>query len=152
VNAANNAFWMGSGVAGAIKRRGGAQIERDAMAQGPVDPGESVLTPAGALPARFVIHAAVMAQDLQTSAKLIRLATESALRLAADHGLVSIALPALGTGVGGFPLTDCAHVMLEAVRTHAAEGPTSLRDVRFVLYGREAHDAFAARASEIGHL
>ena len=93
-----------------------------------------------------------MAQDLQTSAHLIRLATESALRLAADHGLVSIALPALGTGVGGFPLRDCAQVMLEAVRAHAAEGPTSLKDVRFVLYGREAHDAFATRASEIGHL
>ncbi len=143
---------MGSGVAGAIKRRGGAQIERDAMAQGPVDPGESVLTAAGALPARFVIHAAVMGQDLHTNARLIRLATESALRLAADHALVSIALPALGTGVGGFPLGECATVMLEAVRAHAAEGPTSLKDVRFVLYGREAHDAFVAKAAEGGDL
>ncbi|HEY7058374.1 MAG TPA: macro domain-containing protein [Vicinamibacterales bacterium] len=147
VNAANNAFWMGSGVAGAIKRRGGAQIERDAMAQGPVDPGEAVMTPAGALPARFVIHAAVMGQDLRTNANLIRRATESALALAAEHALGSIALPALGTGVGGFPIDLCAEVMIGAVRTHAEEGRTSLKDVRFVLYGREAYETFAAAAN-----
>jgi O-acetyl-ADP-ribose deacetylase len=146
VNAANNAFWMGSGVAGAIKRRGGAQIERDAMAQGPVDPGEAVITAAGALPARFVIHAAVMGQDLRTDATLIRRATESALALAGAHNLTSVALPALGTGVGGFPLHECAKVMIGAVRHHAEHEKTSLRDVRFVLYGREAYDAFAQQA------
>jgi O-acetyl-ADP-ribose deacetylase (regulator of RNase III) len=149
VNAANNAFWMGSGVAGAIKRRGGAHIERDAMAQGPVDPGESVITSGGALPARYVIHAAVMGQDLRTDATLIRRATEHALALATEHGLTSVALPALGTGVGGFPLGECARVMLEAVREHAASGQTSLRDVRFVLYGREACQAFTTVAEEL---
>jgi O-acetyl-ADP-ribose deacetylase (regulator of RNase III) len=104
VNAANNAFWMGSGVAGAIKSRGGQQIERDAVAQGPVEPGESVVTGAGALAARHVIHAAVMGQDLETDGDLIARATASALARAAERGLASIAFPALGTGVGGFPL------------------------------------------------
>ena len=151
VNAANNAFWMGSGVAGAIKRRGGAQIERDAMAQGPVDPGESVITAAGALPARFVIHAAVMGQDLRTDATLIRNATSHALTLAAEQSLKSIAFPALGTGVGGFPLRECADVMMAAVREHAEQATTSLRDVRFVLYGREAYDAFLAAAEKSKH-
>ena len=149
VNAANNAFWMGSGVAGAIKRRGGAQIERDAMAQGPVDPGESVITGGGALRARFVIHAAVMGQDLRTDAGLIRQATDNALMLAAEHSLTSVAFPALGTGVGGFPLQDCARVMLDAVRSHAQQGTTSLRDVRFVLYGREAFDTFSSAAASM---
>lgn len=149
VNAANNAFWMGSGVAGAIKRRGGAQIERDAMAQGPVDPGEAVITAGGALRARFVIHAAVMGQDLRTNALLIRAAIDQALTLATEHSLRAIALPALGTGVGGFPLSDCARVMLQAVQDHAKGGQTTLRDVRFVLFGREAYEVFEAAVAEM---
>src|SRR5687768_4302244 len=75
VNAANNHFWMGAGVAGAIKARGGVEIEREAMAQGPVDPGRCVVTSGGRLAARHVIHAAVMGQDLVTSASIIERAT-----------------------------------------------------------------------------
>src|SRR5688572_3706840 len=120
VNAANNAFWMGSGVAGAIKARGGKSIEDEAMAQGPVEPGECVLTSAGRLAAKHVIHAAVMGQDLETSGALIDKATRNALRLAESRDLASIALPAFGTGVGGFPVAQCARIMVEAVRAHAA--------------------------------
>src|SRR5713101_8295182 len=87
VNAANSVFWMGSGVAGALKARGGQQIEADAMAQGPVEPGECVITSGGRLPARHVIHAAVMGQDLQTSATLIDRATCCALEIAEAHQL-----------------------------------------------------------------
>jgi len=147
VNAANNELWMGAGVAGAIKTRGGAEIEREAMAKGPIGVGEAVATGAGSLAARYVIHAAVMGQDLQTDAALVRRATASALGVAAGLGLRSIALPALGTGVGGFPLDACARVMLEAVRAHAA-GPTSLERVVFVLWGRPAYDAFATVVNE----
>jgi len=142
VNAANNAFWMGSGVAGAIKLRGGEQVEREAMAQGPVTPGESVVTSAGTLPAAHVIHAAVMGQDLRTDAELIHRATASALALAASRGFTSIAFPALGTGVGGFPIDACARVMLGAVREHISAG-TSLRVVEFVLFGKQAYEQFA---------
>jgi O-acetyl-ADP-ribose deacetylase (regulator of RNase III) len=141
VNAANSALWMGSGVAGAIKARGGAEIEREARAQGPILPGQAVITGAGRLPARHVIHAAAMGPDLVTSEALIRQATVSALDLAASRQLQSIAMPALGTGVGGFPLSACARVMLEAVLAHAAT-PTTIRTVRFVLYGRDAAAAF----------
>ena len=104
VNAANNHFWMGSGVAGALKARGGIQLETDAMAQGPVEPGEGVMTSGGRLPARFVIHAAVMGQDLRTSAAVIDRATRNSLRLAETHQLASVAFPAFGTGVGGCPI------------------------------------------------
>lgn len=141
VNAANNAFWMGGGVAGAIKAAGGAVIEREAMAQGPVEPGESVITSAGSLAARHVIHAAVMGQDLQTDASLIRRATMSALALASRHHLSSVAFPALGTGVGGFPIDECARIMAGAVRDHA-KTTTSLRLVEFVLFGTRAYEAF----------
>ena len=148
VNAANNAFWMGSGVAGAIKSRGGPIIEDEAVAQGPVEPGECVITSAGRLAARHVIHAAVMGQDLKTSAWLIETATRNALRLAESNALVSIALPAFGTGVGGFPIAQCAHIMMKTVQSHAA-AVTSLRLVRFVLFGGDAYHAFDRAAREI---
>jgi O-acetyl-ADP-ribose deacetylase (regulator of RNase III) len=147
VNAANNEFWMGTGVAGAIKARGGVEIEREAMAAGPVTPGECVMTSAGRLAARHVIHAAVMGQDLRTSAALIETATVNALALADRHGLQSISLPALGTGVGGFPLSECARLMLGAIKD-AAGRATSLRLVRMVLFGDAAYQAFAAAARE----
>jgi O-acetyl-ADP-ribose deacetylase (regulator of RNase III) len=150
VNAANNAFWMGSGVAGAIKSRGGQQIERDAVAQGPVEPGESVVTGAGALAARHVIHAAVMGQDLETDGDLIARATASALARAAERGLASIAFPALGTGVGGFPLRECARVMADAVRAHA-QTPTTVRLVEFVLFGQRAFAEFASGLDRYTH-
>jgi O-acetyl-ADP-ribose deacetylase (regulator of RNase III) len=147
VNAANNALWMGSGVAGAIKARGGVEIEREAMAQGPIQPGESVLTGGGRLIARHVIHAAAMGQDLTTGRRLIDAATRSALALANQHGLKSIAFPALGTGVGGFPVAECAEVMLDALWDHVAGG-TSLTAVEFVLFGSRAFREFADVADQ----
>ena len=148
VNAANNAFWMGGGVAGALKARGGQAIEAEAMAQGPVEPGECVITSGGKLPARHVIHAAVMGQDLQTSAAFIERATRSALELAVSRQLVSIAFPAFGTGVGGFPPSECAHIMIRAVARHA-ETATSLRRVRFVLFGQAMYRTFADAAAAL---
>jgi O-acetyl-ADP-ribose deacetylase (regulator of RNase III) len=142
VNAANNAFWMGAGVAGALKARGGQIIEADAMAQGPVEPGECVVTSGGRLAARYVIHAAVMGQDLRTSTTLIDCATRNALRMAEARQIASIAFPAFGTGVGGFALDECARVMIEAIRAHAGAA-ASLRLVRLVLFGLPAYRAFA---------
>jgi O-acetyl-ADP-ribose deacetylase (regulator of RNase III) len=146
VNAANNQFWMGAGVAGAIKARGGASIEAEAIAQGPVEPGACVVTSGGRLRARRVIHAAVMGQDLRTSAALIERATRNSLSLAEREQLTSIAFPAFGTGVGGFPLGECARIMIEVIRTHRAG---SLRLVRLVLFGQQAYRAFAATAGEL---
>jgi O-acetyl-ADP-ribose deacetylase (regulator of RNase III) len=148
VNAANNHFWMGGGVAGALKARGGAQIEAEAMAQGPVEPGACVITSAGRLSARHVIHAAVMGQDLLTSAPIIDRATRNALRLADTRRLESIALPAFGTGVGGFAVDECARIMIEAIR---AETPllASVRRVRFVLFGGAAYRTASEVAGEL---
>ena len=104
VNAANNELWMGSGVAGAIKAKGGIEIEEEAKAKGPIKVGEAVATTAGKLKAKFVIHAAVMGQDSKTNENYIRNATLSSLKEAEELNLSSIAFPALGTGVGGFPI------------------------------------------------
>jgi O-acetyl-ADP-ribose deacetylase len=144
-NAANNHLWMGSGVAGAIKRAGGEEIEREAVQLGPIEVGEAVATGAGRLPARWVVHGAVMGQDLRTNAELVRGTTESCLRAADELGAESLALPAFGTGVGGFPLDECARIMVEAVRGYE---PSSLKRVIFAVFGPEAKTAFeAARAS-----
>lgn len=148
VNAANNAFWMGSGVAGALKATGGPAIEADAMAQGPVDPGECVVTSGGHLAARYVIHAAVMGQDLRTSSSLIERATRNSLAQAEALHLGSIAFPAFGTGVGGFPIDQCARVMLAAISAHVTAG-SSLRLIRLVMFGLPAYRAFAEVAAEL---
>jgi O-acetyl-ADP-ribose deacetylase len=138
-NAANNHLWMGAGVAGAIKRAGGEEIEREAVAQGPIEVGEALATSAGRLPANWVIHGAVMGQDLKTNAELVRRTTESCLRIADELGAESLALPAFGTGVGGFPLEECARIMVEGVRSHE---PSSLKRVIFAVFGADAKAAF----------
>ncbi len=146
VNAANNHFWMGGGVAGAIKRAGGKSIEEEAMRAGPKPVGEAVLTGGGSLKAKFVIHAAVMGQDLETDSSKILAATMSSLRLAESRGIKSIAFPALGTGVGGFPLPDAAALMIEAAASFLQKS-SALRRVTFILFGDEAYNAFRKQIS-----
>jgi O-acetyl-ADP-ribose deacetylase (regulator of RNase III) len=138
-NAANDHLWMGAGVAGALKRAGGDEIEREAVALGPVEVGTAVATGAGSLPAKHVIHGAVMGQDLRTSADLVRRTTKSCLELADELGVGSLALPAFGTGVGGFPLEECAEIMVGEARVYE---PRSLERVVFAVYGDEARRAF----------
>jgi len=138
-NAANDHLWMGAGVAGAIRRAGGDEIEDEAVALGPIKVGDAVATGAGRLPARYVIHGAVMVQDLQTNGKLIGRTTLRCLEVADELGLESVALPAFGTGVGGFSLDECARIMVDAVRCHE---PKTLRRVVFAVFGEDARNAF----------
>ena len=149
VNAANNEFWMGSGVAGAIKRAGGQIIEEEAMNKGPVMPGEAVFTCAGKLRLKYVIHAAVMGQDLHTNNKLIRQATIASLNTSEKLNLKSVAFPAFGTGVGGFPMQACANIMITTVRAYEPLA-RSLQRVQFCLFDDVAYRLFteAARKSE----
>jgi O-acetyl-ADP-ribose deacetylase (regulator of RNase III) len=133
VNAANNHLWMGSGVAGAIKRKGGKEIEDEAVSKGPIPVGEAVVTKAGGLKARVVIHAAGMGQDLVPTEVSIRNSTLNALRRASELGLESIAFPLIGSGVGGFPVDEVARIMLGAV-TEFMGKETSVKDVRFAAF------------------
>ena len=142
VNAANSGLWMGSGVAGAIKKKGGQQIEDEAIAQGPIPIGEAVATGAGNLKARYVIHAAGMGPNLVTDEDKIRQSTRNALLRAHELGLGSISLPSIGTGVGGFGLSHCAETMLAEAKAFLTEHETSISEVRFVLWGREAYSRF----------
>ncbi len=141
VNAANTQLLLGSGVAGAIREGGGPEIQRECDAHGPVPLGGAVLTTAGDLPARCVIHAAGMEPGRAATEQSLRDCTRETLELARRRGLRSIAFPAIGTGVGGFSMQRCAEIMLEAAEQHAAD-PTPLEEIRFVLYGEPAYRVF----------
>lgn len=138
-NAANDQLWMGAGVAGAIKREGGEEIEREAVSLGPIPLGDAVATGGGRLRARHVIHGAVMGQDLTTTPDLVARTTRRCLEVADELEARSLALPAFGTGVGGFPLDECARLMVREARTFE---PRSLERVVFAVYGAEAEQAF----------
>ncbi len=141
VNAANNRMLMGGGVAGAIKRAGGKVIEDEAVKKGPIPIGEALATKAGSLNAKYVIHAAVMGMDFQTDAEKIRNVTHSSLLRAEELGIKSIAFPALGTGVGGFPMDECARIMGKEVSEYG-KGKTGIEKVIFVLYDEAAYRTF----------
>jgi len=148
VNAANDHLWMGSGVAGAIKSKGGAEIEEEAIARGPIQIGEAVVTSAGKLKAKYVIHAVVMGQDLQTNEKYIRDATLNSLKRAEELKLSSIAFPALGTGVGGFSIDKCAEVLIDIAVRFFIEGK-SVKEVHFVLFGKQDFDFFNSALEKV---
>jgi len=138
-NAANTQLKHGGGVAAAISRAGGPQVQRESDAKAPIGLGDAVETTAGDMPARYVIHAATMELGGPTSAEIISRATHSTLAKADELGCRSLALVAFGTGVGGFPLKDAARLMVGAVREHK---PRSLQRVVFAVHGDEAERAF----------
>jgi O-acetyl-ADP-ribose deacetylase (regulator of RNase III) len=150
VNAANTTLAMGTGVAGALKKRGGVVIEEEAMRLGPVEVGEAVLTTAGNLRASHIIHAAVMGTDLKTDPETIGKTTQAVLALAVKHKLTSLAFPALGTGVGHVPPPLAAEAMMDAVVSHLKVGGSTLKRVVFVLYQDEAHRAFVDTLKRLG--
>jgi O-acetyl-ADP-ribose deacetylase (regulator of RNase III) len=143
VNPANLSLWMATGVGGAIKRAGGDVIEFAAVRQAPVPLGESIVTPAGQLAARAVIHAVSLDRDRRTSGPVIEAAVRSAMARAREIGATSIAFPALGTGVGGFPLEEAARITVETVRQELTRSP-NVEHVIFALRGAAAYEAFGA--------
>jgi O-acetyl-ADP-ribose deacetylase (regulator of RNase III) len=145
VNAANNDLILGGGVAGAIARRGGPTIQAECRAIGTIEVGDAAITGGGQLRARFVVHAASMRLGGHTSTESLRSSTRRSLEIASERGLQSIAFPAVGTGIAHFPLEDCARIMLEEVVRHGAHA-TSLKEVRFVLFGDRAEAAFRGEA------
>jgi O-acetyl-ADP-ribose deacetylase (regulator of RNase III) len=142
VNAANNDLILGAGVAGAIYRKGGESIQQECNEIGSIPVGYAAITGGGKLKARFIIHAASMGLGgVRTTAKTLRTSTAHSLRLAAERKLKSIAFPAIGTGVSGFPLDECAQIMLTETIQHL-QGETSLESVYFVLFDARARDVF----------
>jgi O-acetyl-ADP-ribose deacetylase (regulator of RNase III) len=141
VNAANNDLILGGGVAGAIRRKGGDQIQRECSEIGSIPVGYAAITTGGRLKAKNVIHAASMQLGGRTTADALRHSTAHALRISDERGLKTIAFPAVGTGIAGFDLRECAEIMLSEAARHL-NGKTSLGTIYFVLFDAEAKNIF----------
>jgi O-acetyl-ADP-ribose deacetylase (regulator of RNase III) len=141
VNAANNDLMLGGGVAGAIRAKGGPSIQAECDKLGPIPIGEAAITGAGKLRAHYVIHAASMRLGGRTSETALRDSTSNSLKRATERGLKSIAFPAIGTGIAGFPIERCAVVMLEEIRDHLRAG-TSLERIELVLFDEHGLGVF----------
>ena len=143
-NAANTELKHGGGVAAAISRAGGPEVQRESDERAPIGLGEAVETTAGKMPARWVIHAATMELGGPTSAEIIERATRSTLDKAEELGARSLGLVAFGTGVGSFPLDEAARVMVRAAKEH--EG--ALERVVFAVHGEDAERAFGEAVAD----
>ena len=141
VNAANSQLVLGAGVAGAIREKGGPSIQEECDRHGPIEVGEAAVTGAGALHARFVIHAAGMAPGCQASEQSVRGSVRRSFELARENGCATVAVPAIGAGIGGFSPQRCAEILIEEARSHLASA-TSLEEIRFVLLGEPTYRVF----------
>ncbi len=149
VSPAGTSLWMSTGVAGELKRAGGDEIEFAAIRQAPAAVGSAVVTPAGRLAARYVIHAVSLDRDRRTNAESIERAARSVMMRARELGIASIAFPALGTGLGGFPLSAAARIAVDAVRDEL-HVPSTIEHVVFALRGAAAYEAFATALGDAG--
>ena len=150
VNAANNDLQLGGGVAGAIRRAGGPSIQDECDAHGPVMVGQAAITGAGRLRARYVIHAASMSLGGRTTRVSLKSSMDEVFRLARMHDVRSLAVPAVGTGIAGFPIDECARVMAESLEA-ALTGGWEASEVRFVLFGEDAKTPFEAAFWSVFH-
>ncbi|MFX1579746.1 MAG: macro domain-containing protein [Promethearchaeota archaeon] len=140
-NAANSDLWMGSGVAGAIKAKGGHQIEDEALSMGPIKPGQAVMTTAGALPSRYVIHCAGMPPGGRATQGNVLSSVQSALNIASDNNLASLAFPAIGAGVGGLSEEQSAKAIVEGIH-HFSRNPGSVKEITLVGLNKYVSDCF----------
>lgn len=143
VNAANNELQLGGGVAGAIRRAGGPAIQDECDAHGAINVGEAAITGGGKLRARYVIHAASMSLGGRTTNSSLKSSMDHAFRLASEHEVATIAIPAVGTGIAGFPIDECARVMADCLREALSHG-WQPQEVRFVLFGEDSKRVFEA--------
>jgi len=148
VNPANSHMLMGGGVAGAIKAKGGEEVEVEARKSAPVPIGGAIATRAGRLPSRYVIHAPTMQRPEAATTKDVGKAMKGALRVADDLGIAKLAFPGMGTGVGGLDYYDAGRAMLEAIKSHL-EGKTCLKEAILVAWNSEAHEKFSKALNEI---
>jgi O-acetyl-ADP-ribose deacetylase len=141
VNAANTDLMLGGGVAGAIRTKGGPRIQAECNQHGPIPLGEAAVTTGGKLKARYVIHAAGMHLGGRASERSVRDATRNSLKRATEKGIKSVAFPAIGAGIAGFPMDRCAEVMLEEIRAHL-EREAVPEQVEMVLFDQTALSVF----------
>jgi O-acetyl-ADP-ribose deacetylase (regulator of RNase III) len=146
-NAANSDLWMGSGVAGAIKSKGGQQIEDEALSMGPIRPGQAVMTTAGELPSKYVLHCAGMPPGGRATYWKVLSSVQEALNIASDHNLRSIAFPAIGAGVGGLSEEQSAKAIVEGI-SHYTRDSGSVEEITLVGLNKYVCDCFCKAINE----
>ena len=144
VNAANSQLVLGGGVAGAIRRKGGPEIQVECNRKAPIQVGQAVITTAANLPARYVIHAVGPRMGEGDEDRKLENATLSSLKVADENNLRSLAFCAISTGIFGFPMERCAEIMLKTTLEHL-NGSTGLERVVFCLYDGQALEVFQRR-------
>lgn len=142
VNAANTELVLGSGVAGAIRKKGGPSIQLECDEIGPIELGEAAVTGAGSLRARFIIHAAGMRPGGSVDKRSLQDSTRNSLLRAGENGIKTVAFPAIGTGVGGFPAPECAEIMIDIISEYISNKGTSLEKIYIVLFDDSAYGIF----------
>jgi len=149
VNPANSMMIMGGGVAGAIRRVGGREIEDEAVRHAPVPVGKAIATKAGKLGAKYVIHAPTMESPaMSIGRENVRLAVKGTLECAEQLGIRSVAFPGMGTGVGGLNLEEAARTMIGQIKRHVDRG-TSLRQIVLVAFGDDLAQAFEKAINDV---
>jgi O-acetyl-ADP-ribose deacetylase (regulator of RNase III) len=143
VNAANNVLQLGGGLAGAIRQAGGPAIQEACNDIGTIPLGQAALTTAGTLPAMYVIHQASMEPGRQTTPDALRDSTQAVLQIAEQReDIRTLAFPATGTGIAGFPVDQAADIMIREVLDHVREHETTLEEIVFVLFDERTRQAF----------
>ncbi|MBD3211186.1 MAG: O-acetyl-ADP-ribose deacetylase [Candidatus Lokiarchaeota archaeon] len=143
VNAANAQLIMGGGVAGAIKSKGGLEIQKEATKKAPISVGEAVITTGGELQARYVIHAVGPRQGEGEEETKLKNATQNSLKLMDINNLRTIAFPAISTGIFGYPIEKCADIMISMTKSYLNRNTdTGIEEVIFCLYTQEDYDIF----------
>ncbi len=150
VNAANSQLILGGGVAGAIRRKGGPSIQAECDPKAPIPVGGAVLTGAGNLKARYVIHAVGPRMGEGDEDRKLQQAALNTLRIADENRLQSIAFCAISTGIFGYPIDCCARILLQTAADYLQTHPrTSLHRIVFCLYDTRAYKTFAAVLEEL---
>jgi len=142
VNAANTKLILGGGVAGAIRKKGGPEIQAECNKTGGTFVGGAVITTGGTLKAKHVIHAVGPRMGEGDEDQKLKNATLNSLKVADENNLKSISLPAISTGIFGFPIERCAEIMLKTTVDYL-EGQTGLEKVVFCLFGADSYEVFA---------
>ena len=150
VNTSNTKLVMDSEVASAIKKKGGVEIEKEAMAKGPIPVGEVIFTSGGKLDTKYIIHAANMEFDDKKMTDIIKIreATKNSLICAEEHDIKSIALPAMGTGIGEFPTELCAETMINAIKNYIDDAHPKIEKIILVAYNEVCYDDFRLKLKE----
>ena len=144
VNAANARLILGGGVAGAIRRKGGPEIQADCNKIGPISVGQAAITTGGNLKAKYVIHAVGPRMGEGDEDEKLKNATLNSLRVADENNLESIAFCAISTGIFGYPIDRCAQIMLKNTIDYV-KGQTRLEKVVFCLFDKDSYDIFASQ-------